>query len=1412
MKNALLAIYISLCILFPFAVYGQNSSLWYFTNALKPVVSSWRVDLQNLRLTTTTNCSGLGTDAQGDVECSSGGGGGINSGSVISIGDDRYVRTAGDTMTGTLFFDPIGTSTAINARGIISGSSLAISGNGSVSGTVFLRSNQGLTWQGGSRLYEQSGTARMLYQPNGDRFEVLDEAGSNFLAGFHGGASTLANSIRLYKAVGIGNVSGYAISGTLPTNGLLVAGQTGLGLTAPETQLDVLGTISGSRLTISNNASVSGSIVTESGAYIAGTSLVVQANNGRVGIGTATPAQELTVNGGIQVGPTASTSPYIFPFFGSSYTVENTTGRGLTFYNYNTSHANTYGTVVTGETMTAALGFQNNFFFRRTFSPTSGTATFSNLEANTTINQTGGANGITRDLYFNPTLTAAADYRAIEVNLGSTNHYGIYQAGTNARNLFQGTISGAGLEITGVASGTNIFAAQSVTGSHVNAASTFGGAGLTNCTGAANKLTWLSATKQFACETDETGGGTGGGMSYATASGIFLKRSGGTLTGVLVIRPVSGTSTVGLNVAATYSGRALQVWGTGASTEPTIYTDVSTNRVGFGTSTPKAQFQVKGPSVTSFQIGGGANAVTLPTSYSMTGQEDGFRVESFRTGAGVKYNDIISNETGGFDPSNFRFFTVQSGGGSAEERMTITSDGRVGIGITHANSPETALDVLGTISGSRLSISGPSGISGSLTLGDANTALAGDLRILGSNTNNYARIYGAASTRTEVDLVGAASGIWNWSSDYSVGVNTTAPKARFDVVGTISGTSLIVSRNGSFSGSLRVVGTMSGSIIEAATISGTNLFATSSVTGTHINASSTFAGAGLSDCDNATTSKLLWNDETKTFSCGSDQSGGGGASASSGVIVLYTNTSDSNDISTGTSASDWNTSYTIPADQPKVGDVYEFETWGLVNGGTNTRRPNIGCNYGSTVLFTFNPFVAPNSSNAFKIKCRLHFRTVGASANIVASGILSAHNVAASSPLASTDIVEHLVSPTVATVNTTTSNAFKLTNFWNIDDGSGKSSLLRTVVITRNVPYETVLGGNTGWTDDGSTVRLTTSSDAVGVGTATVDSGVRMEILGTISGSTLIVSGNGSFSGALFVDSGSYLNGKLVITSTGTGQLNSTLANTADFSNSPFQMLNGRGNSVFRVYNDGRLGFGEKTTATGGGLFPMPLPATSKRTGYLTNLITTSTAPTAVGITTPTLSGSTGVANPQSAAMFIKYAAPNSAGPRVGGIYSNTVNDTTARWQPELSLHMMTGTGTANLRFFTGVTSNRAIAGRAHTTTPAASTIRSFGIGWEDGVASTNWLCCSSDNTNYSCKDMGVAVQTSREYVLESKLIDNGTKLICTVTGDTVTRVEKTDNLPSGVNAMGYWNGIVQKTVGANARAWLFGSFSLSQR
>ncbi len=75
--------------------------------------------------------------------------------------------------------------------------------------------------------------------------------------------------------------------------------------------------------------------------------------------------------------------------------------------------------LLTGGTFTSTSGNQIGLSFGGGFAPTSGTATYSAYSILPTINQTGGANGITRGIHINPTLTAAADFRAIETTSGS---------------------------------------------------------------------------------------------------------------------------------------------------------------------------------------------------------------------------------------------------------------------------------------------------------------------------------------------------------------------------------------------------------------------------------------------------------------------------------------------------------------------------------------------------------------------------------------------------------------------------------------------------------------------------------------------------------------------------------------------------------------------------------------------------------------------------------------------------------------------------------------------------------------------------------------------------------------------------------------------------------------------------------
>jgi hypothetical protein len=105
------------------------------------------------------------------------------------------------------------------------------------------------------------------------------------------------------------------------------------------------------------------------------------------------------------------------------------------------------------------------------FLPTSGTGTLAYLSIKGTINQTGGANGITRGLYVNPTLTAAADWRSIEWSNNSG--WGLYGAGTANNylggNLLIGTTTNVASSILTLTSTTQGFLPPRMTTTQKNA-------------------------------------------------------------------------------------------------------------------------------------------------------------------------------------------------------------------------------------------------------------------------------------------------------------------------------------------------------------------------------------------------------------------------------------------------------------------------------------------------------------------------------------------------------------------------------------------------------------------------------------------------------------------------------------------------------------------------------------------------------------------------------------------------------------------------------------------------------------------------------------------------------------------------------------------------------------------------------
>jgi len=95
-------------------------------------------------------------------------------------------------------------------------------------------------------------------------------------------------------------------------------------------------------------------------------------------------------------------------------------------------------TVLSGVTLTQTSGTRNLFNFSSNFSPTSGTAIHNQLSFTGTLNQTGGANGIVRGINLAHTMTAVADYRAIEIADDHANAHGIYQSGSSTKNVFVG--------------------------------------------------------------------------------------------------------------------------------------------------------------------------------------------------------------------------------------------------------------------------------------------------------------------------------------------------------------------------------------------------------------------------------------------------------------------------------------------------------------------------------------------------------------------------------------------------------------------------------------------------------------------------------------------------------------------------------------------------------------------------------------------------------------------------------------------------------------------------------------------------------------------------------------------------------------------------------------------------------------
>jgi len=208
-------------------------------------------------------------------------------------------------------------------------------------------------------------------------------------------------------------------------------GRLGIGVT-PTTTLDVNGTIKASTLRADalNNTANTITLLQFSGTgnrlFDNSGTQVLNLRGGNLQIGTTTDAGfKLDVNGTARVSGNTTVTGTIA--IGSSSTL-NLTGainsnliQGTQTIEYRSGGSSinrAFHYFTNSLTFNPTVDFIPHVTMAATFGPTSGTGTYAQLVLQPTINQTGGANGITRGLYIAPTLTSASDFRAIETTNG----------------------------------------------------------------------------------------------------------------------------------------------------------------------------------------------------------------------------------------------------------------------------------------------------------------------------------------------------------------------------------------------------------------------------------------------------------------------------------------------------------------------------------------------------------------------------------------------------------------------------------------------------------------------------------------------------------------------------------------------------------------------------------------------------------------------------------------------------------------------------------------------------------------------------------------------------------------------------------------------------------------------------------
>ncbi|MFA5799858.1 MAG: hypothetical protein WC840_02765, partial [Candidatus Peribacteraceae bacterium] len=460
------------------------------------------------------------------------------------------------------------------------------------------------------------------------------------------------------------------------------------------------------------------------------------------------------------------------------------------------------------------------------------------------------------------------------------------------------TLSGTKLTVSSSASISGaLLVKTSITSKGSLSGATFYGAGLGSCSGTSQKLLYNNSTNKFECGTDLNTGG----LSFTAAEGIYVNQSGDTMTGALTINLSSGY--LGLKILQTASGNVLHAEKSLSSSGALVWEGTASGnnlnvmgRLGIGTASPSYSLHVVGNQY--IQNGNLAIGTTTPSVYDGTGRDSAIHI--YRTftdatasqikegvGAEIYWNPAtsvsqtirglvgsVNSNTGSTVNNAGTFEGVEA---SSLWRSNGTLANSYGLLAKSGTYNKDGGDTTGTLSNSRVIYGYGSKTRGS-TINNAYGLYLGSVE----GSNAYGIYITGTSGSTVYDLYANDTNALNYFAG-SVGIGVTSPKAKLDVLGTISGSRLSISGNANITGSVLSVGgitsraTLSGTkltVSSSASISGALLVKTS-ITSKGSLSGATFYGSGLGSC-NGSTQKLLYNNSTNKFECGTDQTASSG--------------------------------------------------------------------------------------------------------------------------------------------------------------------------------------------------------------------------------------------------------------------------------------------------------------------------------------------------------------------------------------------------------------------------------------------------------------------------------------------------------------------------------------------------------